>query len=59
MEAMETGVERYGVFHSIDRLQTCHFDLTKKNLNECEKKSEYTEKNLNLSTKIGLLYRNL
>ena len=26
---------------------------------ECEKKSEYTEKNLNLTTKIALLYRNL
>ena len=39
-------------------MQTCHFDLTK-NLNECEKKSEYTEKNLNLTIKIALLYRNL
>ena len=38
--------------------QTCHFDLTQI-LNECEKKSEYTEKNLNLTTKISLLYRNL
>ena len=28
-------------------------------MNECEKKSEYTEKNLNLTTKISLLYRNL
>ena len=37
-------------------IQTCHFDLTK-NVNECEKKSEYTEKNLNLTTKIELLYR--
>ena len=27
----------------------------RKNLNECEKKSEYTEKNLNLTTKIALL----
>ena len=34
--------------------QTCHFDLTQ-NLNECVKKSEYTEKNLNLTTKIALL----
>ena len=33
-------------------------DLTQ-NLNECEKKSEYTEKNLNLTTKAELLYRNL
>ena len=32
------------------RFQTCHFNLTQ-NLNECEKKSEYTEKNLNLTTK--------
>ena len=39
-------------------MQTCHFDLTQ-NLNKCEKKSEYTEKNLNLTTKIELLYRNL
>ena len=38
--------------------QTCHFDLTQ-NLNGCAKKSEYTEKNLNLATKIALLYRNL
>ena len=38
--------------------QTCHFDLTQ-NLNEYEKESEYTEKNLNLTTKIALLYRNL
>ena len=38
--------------------QTCHFDLTQ-NLNECEKKSEYTEKNLNLTTKVEFLYRNL
>ena len=38
--------------------QTCHFDLTQ-NLNECKKKSEYTEKNLNLTTKKALLYRNL
>ena len=38
--------------------QTCHFDLTQ-NLNECDKKSEYTEKNLNLTIKIGLLYRNV
>ena len=37
-------------------MHTCHFDLTE-NLNECEKKSEYTEKNLNLTTKIALLYR--
>ena len=37
--------------------QTCHFDQTQ-NLNECEKKSEYTEKNLNLTTKIAFLYRN-
>ena len=29
-------------------VQTCHFDLMH-NLNECEKKSEYTEKNLNLT----------
>ena len=28
-------------------------------LNKYEKKSEYTEKNLNLTTKIELLYRNL
>ena len=35
----------------------CHFDLTE-NLNECENKSEHTEKNLNLTTKIELLYRN-
>ena len=40
------------------RIQTCHFDLTQ-NLNECEKKSGYTEKNLNLTTKIALSYRNL
>ena len=39
-------------------MQTCNFDLTQ-NLNECEKKSEYTEKNMNLTTKIALLYRNL
>ena len=38
-------------------MQTCHFDLTQ-NLNECEKKSEDTEKNLNLTTKIALLNRN-
>ena len=38
--------------------QTYHFDLAQ-NLNECQKKSEYTEKNLNLTTKIELLYRNL
>ena len=30
--------------------QTCHFDWIQ-NLNECEKKSECTEKNLNLTTK--------
>ena len=39
-------------------MQTCHFDLTQ-NLNECEKKSENTENNLNLTAKITLLYRNL
>ena len=39
-------------------MQTCHSDLTQ-NLNELEKKSEYTEKNLNSTTKIALLYRNL
>ena len=39
-------------------IQTCHFYLTQ-NLNEYEKKSEYAEKNLNLTTKIALLYRNL
>ena len=39
-------------------MQTCHFDLTQ-NLNESEKKSEHTEKNLNLTTEIALLYRNL
>ena len=33
--------------------QTCDFDLTE-NLNECENKSEYIEKNLNLTTKIAL-----
>ena len=38
--------------------QTCHFDLTH-TLIECEKKSEYTEKNLNLTSKIALSYRNL
>ena len=38
-------------------MQTCHFDLTQ-NLNECEKKSEHTEKNLNLTTKTALLYSN-
>ena len=32
--------------------QTCHFDLTQ-NLHNWEK-SEYTEKNLNLTTKIAL-----
>ena len=31
-------------------IQTYHFDLTQ-NLNECEKKSEYTEKNLHLTPK--------
>ena len=41
-----------------DKHQACHFDLTQ-NLNECEKKSEYSEKNLNLTTKIALLNRNL
>ena len=35
--------------------QTCHFDLTE-NLNECEEKSECAKKNLNLTTKIALLY---
>ena len=35
-------------------IQACHSDLTQ-NLNECEKKYEYTEKNLNLTTKIELL----
>ena len=39
-------------------LQTCEFDLTQ-NLNECEKKSKYKEKNLNLTTKIALIYRSL
>ena len=39
-------------------MQTCHSSLTQ-NLNESEKKSEYAEKNLNLTTKIGLLYSNL
>ena len=41
-------------------IQTYHFDLTQ-NLNECEqKKNEYAEKNLNLTTKIALfLNRNL
>ena len=39
-------------------MQTCHFDLTQI-LNECEKKSEFTEKNLNSTTKIAFLYRNL
>ena len=34
--------------------QTYHFDLTQ-NLNGCVKKSEYSETNLNLSTKIALL----
>ena len=38
-------------------MQTCLFDVTQ-NLNECEKKSEYTEKNL-MTTKMALLYRNL
>ena len=37
--------------------QTYHFDLTQ-NLNECVKKSEYSETNLNLSTKTALLNRN-
>ena len=36
------------------KLQTCHLDLTQK-LSECEKKSEYTEKNLNLTAKLELL----
>ena len=40
------------------QLQTCHFDVTQ-NLNQCEKKSEYTGKNLNLTTKTALLYRNI
>ena len=39
-------------------LQTGHSDLTQ-NLNRSETKSEYAEKNLNLSIKIGLLYSNL
>ena len=39
-------------------MQTCHFDLTQ-NMNESKKKFEYTEKNLNLTTKIALLYRNV
>ena len=38
--------------------QTCHSDMTQ-NLNESEKKSEYAEKSLNLTIKIGLLYSNL
>ena len=38
----------------INLSQTCHFDLTG-NLNEYEKKYEYTEKNLNLTTNIALL----
>ena len=38
--------------------QSCHFDVTQ-NLSVCEKNSEYTEKNLNLATKIALLNRNL
>ena len=38
--------------------QTYHFDQIQ-NLNDCEKKSEDTEKNLNLTTKIEILYRNL
>ena len=43
---------------SIVNSQTCHFDLTQ-NLNECEKKSKYKEKNLNLTTKIALIYIDL
>ena len=41
-------------------MQTCHFDLTQ-NLNECEKKSEYTENYLNLTIKYLsiIYYRNL
>ena len=39
-------------------MQTWHPNLTQ-NLNECEKKSEYAEKNLNLTIIIGLLYSNL
>ena len=39
-------------------VQTCHFAVTE-NLNEYKKKSEYTEKNLNLTSKIALLYWNL
>ena len=39
-------------------IQVCHFDLMQ-NLDECEKKSEHTEKNLNLTIKRELLYRNL
>ena len=35
-------------------MQTCHFDLTQ-NLNECEKKSEYTEKNLKIDYQISTL----
>ena len=42
--------------------QTCHFDLTQ-NLNECEitekKNLNKQKKNLNLTIKIALLYRNL
>ena len=40
-------------------IQTCKFDQTQ-NVKECEKKkSEYTENNLILTTKLELLYRNL
>ena len=49
--------EKYFIIYYI-YVQTCHFDLTQ-NLDECEKKSGYTENNLNLTTKIALLYRNL
>ena len=45
-------------FRAPVHFRTCHFDLTQ-NLNKCEKKSEYTEKNLNLTTKIARLSRNL
>ena len=39
-------------------MHICHLDLTKK-LNGCKKIFEYMGENLNLSTIIALLYRNL
>ena len=56
--AVFSSIVPFLVFSSYLLVQSCHFDLTL-NLIDCEKKSEYTEKSLNLTAKTELLYSNL